>query len=126
MCKKIKWLLRIINSQTMKWNTYSKYCISISDNKYHTPDFLLKCSDFDVSKLKIPKFYITCLQAWQLILRKNEIIDKSDVLNQNLFGNHLICKRGNPIVFVHWMRSNIYKTFHKHMNAYELLPCLKS
>ena len=54
MCKKIKWILRIIGNDIVKWNTYANYCLTSLDAKYHTISFLLQCSNLNLAGLHIP------------------------------------------------------------------------
>ena len=109
MCKKIKWILRIICTPQMKWNSYGKYCLALADNTFHTQNFIMQCSNMKGSNIVLPDFYQTCIEAWQSNMRKKNITCKNDILEQNLFGNHAISKQNKSLFFANWIESNFCK-----------------
>ncbi len=70
---------------------------------------LLQCSNLTDIDIQLPEFYKTCLNAWSQLLRKNNIEGVGGILDQNLFGNHMVAIKNKPLYLKHWSSSKICK-----------------
>ena len=108
-CKKLKWIVRIHFNEIGKWNAYGKYCIAIADKRFGIKDFLLQCGNINGLNIKLPGFYKTCIPVWNECISKQIVLTRSDVMEQNIFGNLSISEKKHSIFYPNWTKSKLVK-----------------
>ena len=99
--RQIKWMHRISNETNENWSMISKYYFERVGKEFGDNNFLFKCTDIRNIDLKgMPIFYVQCLESWAELGQRNQSTENTtdNILEQNLFGNHRILFRAQPIL----------------------------
>ena len=111
--KQIKWIDKIVNSKTEEWNAIGQYWLQTYDKEYNVEYFILKCSDIKTLNMgRLPNYYQEAIKSRSEIQRYRNITNKTEILNERLFGNDKIQHRKLPVFFSNWAKSGITKIEH--------------
>jgi hypothetical protein len=107
--QRIKMIYKIIHSEVQNWNAIGKHFLKWLDSEYEQ-DYIL-CSFSCFEKYKLPKtfspFYENALKYWDTFLKSFNPSTPSDILNLNLFGNHLFKTNRRPLLIKQFLSKNI-------------------
>ena len=91
---RIKFIHKILNSESEHWNMIGKYWLSSLDKKYASENFLFHCSNIKGLHLPIPsQFYKDAISSWSSFRGKLQTNDSVPILEQQICGNNQILRR---------------------------------
>lgn len=103
--KQAQWIYKITTSKVETWNNISKHQLKIPGNLFRDENYITQSTDLKhLNKYIQSKFLVTCLKGWSELLKQNPTT-KDEILQQNIFNNHLIKSKGICLHLRHWHMS---------------------
>ena len=98
--KHVKFIHKIVNSESQHWNLIGKHWLKCLDDKYNTNNFLYQCSNTKGVTITLPsKFYKDAIHSWVTFRSKLQTNDMTSILDENICGNDKIRHRNTPLWF---------------------------
>ena len=106
--KHIKFIHKIVNSETQHWNMIGKYWLKHFDKTYNSNNFLYNCSSLKGLTINFPsQFYKDAIQSWALFRNKLQTNHFRSILDENICGNNRIRHNNTPLWFELFSKNEI-------------------